>query len=93
MKNWSEGAEAYRDINPAGPMAHDLPHAYLPLTGYDRHWNSQVQAFQDDDGQCCQFTAGGQRCQGDWLTHRQMWPALNPWETRPRPPIEPDPLD
>jgi hypothetical protein len=83
-KNWSEGATAYRDINPAGPMSHDLPHSYLPLTGYDRRTKDvdtvngmRVTAFMDDDGTCCQFTAGGQRCQGTLREHRMKFPEWN----------------
>lgn len=75
-KDWSEGAEAFRDINPAGPMAHDLPHTYLPLTGFDRHYKSGE--FVDDEGTCCQFTAGGLRCQGTRWEHERKWPELVP---------------
>jgi hypothetical protein len=73
-KNYSEGAQAYRDIDPSGPMAHELPHLYLPLTGYDRR---RVDGeFVDDDGTCCQFTAGRQRCQATNREHRAAFPAL-----------------
>jgi hypothetical protein len=77
MKNWSEGAEAFRDINPTGPMAHDLPHRYLPLTGSDRHYSSLRHEFEEDDGKCCQFTAGRLRCQGTRLEHMHKWPELH----------------
>jgi hypothetical protein len=73
--DWSAGAEAYRDINPHGPMAHDLPHSYLPLTGYDRR--TVNGEFIDDDGLTCQFTAGGQRCQATRAEHKAKWPELS----------------
>lgn len=84
MKDHSEGAEAYKDIDPQGPMAHDLPHRYLPLTGFDRRVKDmdavggmRVTVFLDDDGTCCQFTAGGQRCQGNRQAHLVKWPTLH----------------
>jgi hypothetical protein len=80
VKDHSQGAEAYRDINPAGPMAHDLPHRYLPLTGYDRRYGGTAEdgsvIFQEDDGKCCQFTAGRLRCQGTKAEHLRRWPEM-----------------
>lgn len=72
MEDHSLGARAMRDVDPSGPMAHDLPHKYLPLRGYDRRHLDGV--FQPDDGQRCQFTAGGQRCQGTREEHEARWP-------------------
>ena len=73
-RDHSKGATPYHDINPFGKMSHDLPHRYLPLTGNDRRWKDG--GFQEDDGQTCQFTAGGQRCQGTLREHKIKWPEV-----------------
>ena len=67
MIDFSEKAEPFRDIDPNGKMAHELPHHFLQ----DKP-NRGPNPIED----CCQFTAGKQRCQGDYWTHRRMWPHL-----------------
>lgn len=73
MEDHSLGARAMRDVDPSGPMALDLPHRYLPLKGFDRRF--LAGAFQPDDGQRCQFTAGRLRCQGTRAEHESKWPS------------------
>jgi len=72
MIDFSEKAEPFRDIDPNGKMAHDLPHHFLQ--------DDPRQGMLIED--CCQFTAGKQRCQGDYWTHRRMWPHLTHPELR-----------
>ena len=66
--NWSEGCAPYVDRDPGGASAHDLPHTYLGLD-----WDCP-----SDDGLCCQFVSGRQRCQGTRSEHRSEWRELNP---------------
>lgn len=67
MQDHSEGARPFMDIgpakNPEGKSAHDLPHRFLPDDPSPYREPSDV----------CQFTAGGQRCQGTRREHAQKW--------------------
>jgi hypothetical protein len=72
MIDYAKGARSMWDIDPNGPTPERLPHRYLPLTGYDRHYENG--AFVDDDGTCCQFTSGRARCKSTRVDHTRVWP-------------------
>ena len=74
MIDHAKGAKPYTDINPAGLTPEKLPHRYLALTGNDRQFHDGH--FEDDDGQCCQFTAGRARCKSARVDHVRAWPQL-----------------
>lgn len=73
LRDYSQGARAYTDIDPSGPPPELLPHRYLPAYADD---SREAEIRGVDDRTTCQLVAGRTRCKSTEADHRRAFPAL-----------------